>query len=94
MVVAACQVRLSLDGVYSLKEKRSIVKSVLARISQEFHLSAAEVDEQDVWQTAVLGFAIVGNDSAHLHAVLEKVVQWLESNRPDLYIVDYQIEMR
>ena len=47
---------------------------------------------QDVWQTAVLGVAAVGNDRRFLHSVLEKVVAWIENNRPDLVIADYTTE--
>lgn len=94
MLVATCVIKLRLDGVYSLKEKRRIVKSVLARLQQQFKLAVAEVDEQDVWQTAVIGLAVVGNDSAHLHSVLEKSVQWLMEMRPDVPVETYEIEFR
>lgn len=92
--MATCVIKLRLDGVYSLKEKRRIVKSVLARLQQQFKLAVAEVDEQDVWQTAVIGLAVVGNDSAHLHSVLEKSVQWLMEMRPDVPVETYEIEFR
>lgn len=94
MIVATCVIELQLDGVSSLKEKRRILKSVLARLTNQFNVAAAEVDYQDVWQTAVIGVAAVGNDSAHLHSLLEKVVGWLEAQRPDVPIADYYIEFR
>ncbi len=94
MLVATCVIKLRLDGVYSLKEKRRIVKSILARLQQQFKLAAAEVDGQDVWQTAVIGLAVVGNDGAHLHSVLEKSVQWIIETRPDAPVETYEIEFR
>jgi uncharacterized protein YlxP (DUF503 family) len=94
MIVATCVIELQLDGVSSLKEKRRILKSVLARLTNQFNVAAAEVDYQDVWQTAVIGLAVVGNESAHLHSSLEKVVGWLEAQRPDVPIADYYIEFR
>lgn len=94
MLVATCVITLQLDGVHSLKAKRRILKSILARLQREYKLAAAEVDAQDVWQTAVIGLAVVGNDRGHLHSVLQKAVGWIDSNRPDVPIVDYIIEFR
>lgn len=92
MVVATCLITLELAGVRSLKEKRSILKSIIARLRQEFNLSVAEVDGHDVWGTAVIGLAAVGNDSAYLHRVMEKSVAWIQSFRPDVPIHSYRIE--
>jgi hypothetical protein len=94
MIVATCVVKLHLNGVYSLKEKRRIVKSLCTRLPQKFNLAAAEIEHQDVWQTAVLGLAVIGNNSAHLHSLLEKAVAWIEETRPDIPIEDYSIEFR
>lgn len=84
---------LELEGVRSLKEKRSIIKSIIARLHREFNLSVAEVDGQDTWGTAVIGLAAVGNDKAYLHSLLEKSVAWVESNRPDAPLAAYSIEI-
>jgi uncharacterized protein len=94
MFVAVCQIHLHLGGVASLKEKRSIVKSVTSRLGQEFRLSAAEVAHHDVWQTAGLALAAVGNDQAHLHRTMEAAVAWLVQHRPDVTLQDYTIEFR
>jgi uncharacterized protein YlxP (DUF503 family) len=94
MIVVTCVIILQLDGVSSLKEKRSILKSVLKRLTNQFNVAAAEVDHQDVWQTAVIGLAAVGNDSAYLHGLMEKAVGWIETQRPDVPIAEYFIEFR
>ncbi len=39
------------------------------------------------------GIAVVSNSSAHAERLLERVIYWIERNRPDLYVVDYQIEV-
>lgn len=93
MVIGTCTIKLYLPTVHSLKEKRSIVKSVTTRVSREFNVSIAEVDCQDVWQTALLGVATVSNDAAYAHGVLERVVQWIEANRPDVEVLDITVEM-
>ncbi len=92
MVVAACVITLNLRGVSSLKEKRRIVKSILARLTQQFNVAGAEIEHQDVWQTAVIALVTVGNDTRNLHSLLEKSIAWLETNRPDVPIDAYTIE--
>jgi len=93
MLVATCVIKLELNGVLSLKEKRQIVKSILARLPHHFNVAVAEIDAQDTWQTAVIGLATVGTDAAYLHGLLEKAVAWIEQSRPDVPIGDYEIEL-
>ena len=94
MVIVACQLKLHLPGCASLKEKRGLVKPLLARLHREFDVAAAEVEHQDVWQTAVLAVVAVGNDAAHLEAELQGIVRWVERNRPEVEVVDAQFEHR
>lgn len=94
MQVATCIIKLHLEGVGSLKEKRRIVKSILTRLSNQFNVATAEIDHHDVWQTALIGLVTIGNDGAYLHGLLEKAVSWIETNRPDVPIDDYAIEFR
>jgi uncharacterized protein len=94
MQVATCVIKLNLNGVYSLKEKRRILKSILARLAQQFNVAAAEIECQEVWQTAVIGLVTVGNDAGYLHGLLEKAVAWIAQTRPDIPIDDYLIEFR
>ena len=93
MVIGVCTIKLYLPAAHSLKDKRSILKSVIARIGREFNVSIAEVDEQDLWQTAVVGMATVSNDAAYAHGLLTKAVEWIEHNRPDVNVLDVEIEM-
>ncbi len=94
MFVATCVIKLRLDGVFSLKEKRQVIKPILVRLPKQFNVAVAEVDAQDVWGTAVIALATVGNEQGHLHAQLEKAVNWIEQFRPDVPIDDYWIEFR
>ena len=92
MVVGVCTITLHLSGNGSLKGKRRVIKSILARLRREFNISAAEVDSHDNWQQAVLAVACVSTDSAYAHGLLERVIQWIEENRLDVQLVDYEIE--
>ena len=92
MHIATCVIKLHLEGVYSLKEKRRILKSILTRLPKQFNVATAEIDHHDVWQTAVIGLVTIGNDAGYLHGLLEKAVAWIEQTRPDVPIDDYSIE--
>ena len=93
MVIGICQIDLHLPNSHSLKGKRSVIRSLVARIGQEFNVSIAELDHQDLWQSASLGVACVSNDGAYVHRQLEGVVRWVEQKRPDVDIIDYRIEI-
>jgi len=94
MVVATCVIKLNLNGVRSLKEKRQVLKSILSRLQRKYNMAVAEIDCHDVWQTAVIGIVSVGNNSAHLHGMMEKAVSWIEDARPDIPVEEYRIEFR
>ncbi|MBK9711727.1 MAG: DUF503 domain-containing protein [Kouleothrix sp.] len=93
MIIGACTITLYLPGVHSLKEKRSVVKSVLARLRHEFNVSTAEVGAQDLHGRAVLGVACVSGSSEYARGQLEAVVRWIEEHRPDAPVLDYEIEL-
>lgn len=93
MVIGTCTIELHIPGNGSLKGKRRVIKSIIARVHNEFNVSIAEVDNQDLWQSATLGVACVSNGSNYVHGLLTKVVEWIEHNRPDVEVVDYQIEI-
>ncbi len=93
MVVGCAQFSLHVPEAQSLKEKRAVLQRIKARVRQRFNVSIAEVDHHDVWGTVTLAVATVTNDAAHAHSVLEKVVRAIETDRPDLELFDYSIEM-
>jgi len=93
MVIGVCTIHLDLPGCHSLKEKRRIVKSVLARLGNDFNVSVAEVERNDAWQHAVLGVACVSNDQGYAHRLLTKVVRSIERGRFDAQVTDYEIEI-
>lgn len=80
MIVAAAEVRLYAPWVQSLKEKRMVVKSLLSKVQNRFNVSAAEIGEQDVHQTIVLGIAAVAGDTAQANSIIDNVVNFMEQN--------------
>ena len=73
MVVGVLQVELYLHGCGSLKEKRSRVRSLLARLRHRYPVSAAEVGCQDSWQSALVGFSLTGTSQRHLAPVFDRL---------------------
>jgi len=92
-MLATLTVHLHLPACASLKEKRSRIKPLLARLHREFNLSAAEMGLQDKWQEAVIGCAMIGNDRGHLESALRNVARWVEGNWPDGMVIEEQIEI-
>jgi uncharacterized protein len=93
MIIGACTITLHLPGVHSLKEKRSIIKSLQARLRNEFNVSVAEVDAQDAHGRAVLGVACVSSSSDYARGQLDAILRWIERERPDAPVIDYEIEL-
>jgi uncharacterized protein YlxP (DUF503 family) len=93
VVIGACTLELRIPGNGSLKGKRRIIKSLMARLRREFNVSVAEVGAQDVWQLAIIGVVCVSNDRDYVHGLLTRVAHWIDESRLDCQLVDYQIEI-
>ncbi len=93
MIIGACTVELYLPGNGSLKEKRNTLKPLLLRLRKQFNLATAEVDHHDHWQSAQIALVTVSTDASYVQGLLEQAVRWIENNRPDLNVVDWQIEV-
>ncbi len=92
-IVGLCTIELYLPGMASLKDKRSVLKSMLARMRKTFNVSASEVDHQDVWQSAVVAVAYVSNSTVRTNQVIDKVLKWIENTCPDVQIMNENIEI-
>jgi uncharacterized protein len=92
MRVGTLRLELFLPASDSLKAKRSVLNHVKERVRTRFNASVAEVGNQDLWQRATLGVAIVGGDSGVLDRVLRDILALVE--REDrLSVLDYQIQI-
>ena len=93
MIIAAMTFRLHAPWVHSLKEKRMIVKSLVAQLQNKFHVSAAEIDEQDTHQIIVIGAAAVVPHNALADSLMEEISQFVET-ATDAQIVEETREIR
>lgn len=90
MFIYCLELHLSLPA-FSLKEKRGIVKSILARSRNRFNVSCAEIDRQDNCGVAVLGFVTVSSDKTIARNALERLEDWIYESWPDVEITGSQI---
>ena len=93
MTVAILTVHLQLPGCSSLKDKRSRIKPILARLRKEFNVSAAEIDLQDRWRETVIACAMIGNERVFLTNALQVVLDFINRMWPDLPILAENIEI-
>ena len=80
MKIAAMTFRLHAPWVHSLKEKRMIVKSLVAKLQNKFHVSAAEIDEQDTHQIIVIGVAAIVPHNAMADSLMDDISLFVEEN--------------
>ena len=85
--------RLRASWVHSLKEKRMIVKSLVAKLQNKFHVSAAEIDEQDVHQMIVIGVAAIVPHNAFADSLMDEISLFVEENT-EAEIVEEEREIR
>ena len=76
MIIGVLTMRIHMSGIGSLKAKRSIVKSLIERLKSRFNVSVAEVGEHDNKSGAVIGMAVVANESRFVNSVLEKIIRF------------------
>jgi uncharacterized protein YlxP (DUF503 family) len=92
MIVAAARLIMIIPDNDSLKGKRKVVKSLIEKARHKFDAAIAEVGDNDLWQKAQVGIALVGNDSQLLEARLQQIMKFIE-NQYVVEIIDSQMEL-
>ena len=92
MVIGTCKIYFRANWVSSLKEKRMIIKSIIGKVKHRFNVSIAEIEMQDSHHNGVIGFACVSSKTHHADEMLQKVINYIESNL-EAEIYDIQIEI-
>lgn len=80
MKIAVLKLKLYAPWVHSLKEKRMIVKSLLAKLRNHFQVSAAEVEDQGIHQSIVIGVAAIVPHSTQADSLMDQIVSFVEQN--------------
>jgi hypothetical protein len=78
MVVGTGRMTFRLHDCRSLKAKRSIVKSMIHKIRNNFNASVAEVGANDSYYRAQIGFALAGSDHQVINAKIDKMLNMVD----------------
>lgn len=79
MVVGVLKLRLMIPENHSLKGKRGVLKSIQARVGNQFNVSVTECGDQELWQSAIMGIVAAGTNQAVVEATLGKIVDFVEA---------------
>ncbi|MGI6367686.1 MAG: DUF503 domain-containing protein [Anaerolineae bacterium] len=93
MVVGVITVELQVPGSQSLKDKRQVIRALVALLRREFNVAVAEVDHLESWQRAMLGLACVSADRGHAQQQAQNVAEYIEDHAVDYYVLDVDIEL-
>ena len=80
MIVGTMTIQLHLNGITSLKEKRSIVKSVIGRLKSRYNFSISEVDHQDEKTSAVIAISLVCNETRFVNQQFDSIVNFMQKD--------------
>ncbi|MBC2580990.1 DUF503 domain-containing protein [Clostridium sp. DJ247] len=78
MIIGTSKIHLFANWVHSLKEKRRIVKSIVNKVQHRYNVSIAEIENQDLHQSIVIGIACVTTDKKHADNIIQNVVRFIE----------------
>jgi uncharacterized protein YlxP (DUF503 family) len=93
VIIEVAVVKLYAPWVHSLKEKRMVVKSIIAKVQNKFNVSISEVDAQDIHQTIIMGIAYIAQNVKLADSVIDTVITFIEDNN-EAEILDIQREIR
>ncbi|MDX6354337.1 MAG: uncharacterized protein QOF98_1240 [Streptomyces sp.] len=93
MYVGALSFDLLLGDVRSLKEKRSLVRPIVAELHRKFAVSVAETGDQDLYRRAEIGIAVVSGDLGHIKDVLDRCERWMVA-RPEVEVLSVRQRIR
>jgi uncharacterized protein len=93
VVIGLLTIELQIPGAQSLKDKRQTVRSLVARLRQEYNISVAEVDHLDSWQLCTLAVACVSSDVTYAQQLMQHAVGFVESHAAEYIVLDYETEL-
>lgn len=86
MYVGALTLDVLLGDVHSLKQKRSLVRPVIAELRRRFSVSVSEAGDQDLYRRAKIGVAVVAPTAAHARDLMDSCESFV-AGRPELELL-------
>lgn len=93
MHTGTCKIELYLPMNQDLKGKRRIVKSLSDQIRSRFNVSVSEIENNELWQIATIGIAIISNKIIILNRTFDQIFSFIESSNHDLDIISHDTEI-
>ena len=92
MRVIIMKVNLKADWVHSLKEKRMVVKSIVAKLQNKFNISVCEVENQDIHNFITIGITGIALDVKICDSTIDNIINYIEEIT-DAEIIDIEQEV-
>lgn len=80
MLIYVVKLKIRIEWAHSLKEKRMVVKSICAKVRNNFNVSIAEVEEHDKHNLAVIAYTYIASDTAYGDSVYEATIDYIEDS--------------
>ena len=94
MHAVICKIKIHIPQNQSLKDKRRILKSIIARLRNQYNISVAEVDDHDLWQLATIGIGHVSNSQVSTTGnLVENILKFIRQNYPEVEVIDHEAEL-
>lgn len=93
MHIGVCKLSLRIETSRSLKNKRRVAQSLIAAVRSKYNVSVAEVENNERWQVLTIGISCVSNNRSHANEMLSRVESFVGVTRPDLQLLDSEIEI-
>lgn len=85
MFIGIMKIELHFSPVSSIKDKRKIINRIKMKIASRFKVSIAEVDDQDYYNSSVLGLSFISNTKNHANSRGQNIITFLENNESDIF---------
>jgi uncharacterized protein YlxP (DUF503 family) len=92
MHVGILTIELEITDALTLKDKRQVLRSLLARLRNTFNASVAEVGHLQAHTLATVGVAAVANDKQYVNGLLSHVINLIE-REPRVLLLGYETEL-
>ncbi|MEJ6952560.1 DUF503 domain-containing protein [Natronospora cellulosivora (SeqCode)] len=79
MKIASLRLELYIPGAESLKDKRSVIKSLIQKCSNKYNISISEVGELDTWRRSVIAVAMISNDYSLIEKSFQKIINYIDT---------------
>lgn len=86
MALCYVEIKIDLPFAQNLKDKRRVITSITAKVSKKYNVSISEIELNDVWKSAKLGFAIVAQNGKIFDSMISNIVEYVEFSHPDIRI--------